>query len=60
MRQRTSPDDRGTGKEHGTLEMAPSFSLFNQSFDSLGDAAQYLNVGGPLDVHFTQTHLEPH
>ena len=52
MRQRTSPDDRGTGKEHGTLEMAPSFSLFNQSFDSLGDAAQYLNVGGPLDAAF--------
>ena len=32
--------------------MAPSFSLFNQSFDSLGDAAQYLNVGGPLDAAF--------
>lgn len=32
--------------------MAPSFSLFNQSFDSLGDAAQYLNVGGPLDSTF--------
>lgn len=32
--------------------MAPSFSLFNQSFDSLGDTAQYLNVGGPLDGTF--------
>ena len=32
-----------------SLDMAPSFSLFNQSFDSLGDTAQFFNVGGPLD-----------
>lgn len=32
--------------------MAPSFSLFNQSFDSLGDTAQYLNVTGPLEGAF--------
>ena len=30
--------------------MAPSFSLFNQSFDSISDAAQYFSVGGPLDA----------
>jgi len=49
--ERTSPGDH-TRQPSGTLEMAPSFSLFNQSFDSLGDAAQYLTVGGPLDVAF--------
>ena len=32
-----------------SLDMAPSFSLFNQSFDSLGDTAQFFNVGGALD-----------
>jgi hypothetical protein len=32
--------------------MAPSFSLFNQSFDSLGDTAQYLNVSEPLEGAF--------
>ena len=39
----------------GALEMAPSFSLFNQSFDSLGDTAQYLNVSGPLEGAFNST-----
>jgi len=33
-----------------SLDMAPSFSLFNQSFDSLGDTAQFFNVGGALDT----------
>ena len=32
--------------------MAPSFSLFSQSFDSLGDAANYLTAGVPLDTAF--------
>lgn len=32
-----------------SLDMAPSFSLFNQSFDSLGDTAQFFNVGSALD-----------
>ena len=32
-----------------SLDMAPSFSLFNQSFDSLGDTAQFFNVSGALD-----------
>ena len=33
--------------------MAPSFSLFNHSFDSLGEAANYLGVGmPPLDSGF--------
>ena len=33
--------------------MAPSFTLFNQSFDdSLGDTAHYLNVSGPLEGTF--------
>ena len=35
--------------------MAPSFSLFNQSFDSFGDTAQYFNVGGPLDAALQST-----
>jgi hypothetical protein len=35
--------------------MAPSFSLFNQSFDSFGDSAQYFNVGGPLDAALQST-----
>jgi hypothetical protein len=29
--------------------MAPSFTLFNQSFDSIGDTANFFNVSGPLD-----------
>ena len=32
-----------------SIDMAPSFSLFNQSFDSLGDTAQFFNVSGALD-----------
>jgi hypothetical protein len=35
--------------------MAPSFSLFNQSFDSLGDTANFFNVGGPLDAALQST-----
>lgn len=35
--------------------MAPSFSLFNQSFDSLGDAGGFFNVGGPLDSALQST-----
>ena len=35
--------------------MAPSFSLFNQSFDSLGDTAQYLNVSEPLEGAFNSS-----
>jgi hypothetical protein len=35
--------------------MAPSFSLFNQSFDSIGDTAQFFNVGGPLDSALQST-----
>jgi len=38
-----------------SLDMAPSFSLFNQSFDSLGDTAQFFNVGGPLDSALQST-----
>ncbi len=29
--------------------MAPSFTLFNQSFDSIGDTANFFNVSGPLE-----------
>lgn len=37
--------------------MAPSFSLFNHSFDSLGEAANYLGVGmPPLDSGAFQSH----
>ncbi len=36
------------------MEIAPSFTLFNQSFDSLGDSAQYFNVG-PLDSALQST-----
>jgi hypothetical protein len=35
--------------------MAPSFSLFNQSFDSIGDTAGFFNVGGPLDSALQST-----
>lgn len=41
---------------HGaTIEMVPSFSLFNQSFDSLGEGVNYLGVGMPLEGPF-QSH----
>ena len=36
------------------MEIAPSFTLFNQSFDSLGDSAQYFNVG-PIDSALQST-----
>jgi hypothetical protein len=35
--------------------MAPSFSLFNQSFDSIGDTANFFNVAGPLDAALQST-----
>jgi hypothetical protein len=34
-------------KNEGSIEMAPSFNLFNQSFDSFGDT-QYFNVDSTL------------
>ncbi|CAJ1968205.1 unnamed protein product [Cylindrotheca closterium] len=40
---------QGTPQPTNSLDMAPSFSLFNQSFDSLGDGTGFFNVGGPLD-----------
>jgi hypothetical protein len=55
---RRSPKSQATGAAGITmsppqltnsLDMAPSFSLFNQSFDSLGDTAQFFNVSGALD-----------
>jgi len=39
----------GVPQPSGSIDMAPSFSLFNQSFDSIGDTANFFNVGGPLD-----------
>ncbi|KAL3936269.1 MAG: hypothetical protein SGBAC_008377 [Bacillariaceae sp.] len=39
----------GTPQPTNSLDMAPSFTLFNQSFDSLGDGTGFFNVGGPLD-----------
>ncbi|KAG7370280.1 hypothetical protein IV203_028026 [Nitzschia inconspicua] len=42
-------DVSGPPQPTNSLDMAPSFSLFNQSFDSLGDTAHFFNVGGPLD-----------
>jgi len=47
--QRSSSPKQNTNQSGLTLEMAPSFSLFNQSFDSLGDTAHYLNGGAKLD-----------
>ena len=38
----------------GSIEMAPSFNLFNQSFDSIGDTG-FFNVGGPLDSALQST-----
>lgn len=35
--------------------MAPSFTLFNQSFDSIGDTANFFNVSGPLDSTLQST-----
>ena len=35
--------------------MAPSFNLFNQSFDSIGDTANFFNVGGPLETALRST-----
>jgi hypothetical protein len=45
----TSALQMGPPQLTSSLDMAPSFSLFNQSFDSLGDTAQFFNVGGALD-----------
>eukprot|EP00980_Cylindrotheca_fusiformis_P004728 scaffold1004_cov105-Cylindrotheca_fusiformis.AAC.11 len=46
-----SPKSQASGPPQPTnsLDMAPSFSLFNQSFDSIGDTAGFFNVGGPLE-----------
>eukprot|EP00544_Gedaniella_sp_CCMP2646_P015382 CAMPEP_0202502608 /NCGR_PEP_ID=MMETSP1361-20130828/39449_1 /ASSEMBLY_ACC=CAM_ASM_000849 /TAXON_ID=210615 /ORGANISM="Staurosira complex sp., Strain CCMP2646" /LENGTH=1134 /DNA_ID=CAMNT_0049135657 /DNA_START=78 /DNA_END=3482 /DNA_ORIENTATION=+ len=38
---------RSPRSQGNNLEMAPSFSLFNHSFDSLGEAANYLGVDMP-------------
>jgi hypothetical protein len=35
--------------------MAPSFNLFNQSFDSIGDTANFFNVGGHLETSLQST-----
>lgn len=35
--------------------MAPSFTLFNQSFDSIGDTANFFSVSGPLDSALQST-----
>lgn len=35
--------------------MAPSFTLFNQSFDSIGDTANFFSVSGPLDSTLQST-----
>mmetsp|Transcript_6435 Transcript_6435/g.15211 ORF Transcript_6435/g.15211 Transcript_6435/m.15211 type:complete len:1151 (+) Transcript_6435:149-3601(+) len=42
-------NSQGTPQPTNSLDMAPSFSLFNQSFDSIGDGTGFFNVGGPLD-----------
>lgn len=46
MQPQRSPKSQ-SGGPIASLDMAPSFSLFNQSFDSFGDAGQYL---GSLDL----------
>jgi hypothetical protein len=38
----------GPPQQTSSLDMAPSFSLFNQSFDSLGDAGGFFNVSSTL------------
>jgi hypothetical protein len=48
-------DSAGPPQPTNSLDMAPSFSLFNQSFDSLGDTANFFNVGGPLDAALQST-----
>lgn len=52
-----SPKSHSSGPPQPTnsLDMAPSFSLFNQSFDSIGDTAGFFNVGGPLDSALQST-----
>jgi len=35
--------------------MAPSFNLFNQSFDSIGDTTNFFNVGGPMETALRST-----
>ena len=53
--QRSPKSQAGPPQPSNSIEMAPSFSLFNQSFDSFGDTAQYFNVGGPLDAALQST-----
>lgn len=47
--------NNGPPQPTSSIDMAPSFSLFNQSFDSIGDTAQFFNVGGPLDSALQST-----
>jgi len=47
---RGSPKSGSSG-QGGTIETAPSFSLFNQSFDSLTDTQNFYNAAGTLEFN---------
>eukprot|EP00934_Nitzschia_sp_Nitz4_P009115 Nitzschia sp. Nitz4//scaffold68_size99682//51527//54845//NITZ4_004567-RA/size99682-snap-gene-0.2-mRNA-1//1//CDS//3329556602//9105//frame0 len=48
--QRSPKSTTGPPQPSSSIDMAPSFTLFNQSFDSIGDTANFFNVSGPLDA----------
>jgi hypothetical protein len=55
--QRSPKNSAAVGPPQPTssIDMAPSFTLFNQSFDSIGDTANFFSVSGPLDSALQST-----
>lgn len=53
--QRSPKSVAGPPQHTNSLDMAPSFTLFNQSFDSIGDTANFFSVSGPLDSTLQST-----
>lgn len=52
---RSPRETAGPPQPSSSIDMAPSFNLFNQSFDSIGDTANFFNVSGPLDSALQST-----